>query len=148
MFNPFSRSSKDDFPSTRISESSDEFAETRISESSSDDFAETQISVNHEEIEDIPPKISRLTEDIVIDKPTRVGSLESQVPTNIYALFHDLQFPKITSYLTYILEQKSINAVKDEYTALETALFYGYTPVIEFLLFYFPETQVNRLDNF
>lgn len=148
MFNPFSKSSKDNFPNTHISESSDEFAETRISEGSSDDFAETQVNLSHEEIEDLPPKIKRLTEDIVIDKPARTASIESQVPKNIYALFHDLQFPKITSYLTYILEQKSINAVNDGYTALETALFHGYTPVIEFLISHFDETQVNRLDNF
>ncbi len=156
MINFFSKSTKpDDFAKTHMGANAQSFAETLVSVSDrdgpptillhdwSDSFSETLISQSEEDLKDIPTQVRKSTEAVLAHEPT---GIESQVPKNIYSLFYDPLFPKITPYLTYILEQKSMNAKKDDYTALETALYNGYTPVVDFLLSHFDEVLINRRD--
>ena len=85
-------------------------------------------------------RVRRIVEDNKERKKTTIP-----VPKEIHDLFHDSGVIKEMRDFLEFIPKYWINVIKNDSTALEMALYYGYGPIIEFLLS-FPEIDVNRCD--
>lgn len=93
----------------------------------------------------ITQRTSQVAKNRVLDilDSQKISSEDIVIPEKISRLFFDPQFSNITPFLKYIIQQGTVNAIREDSTALEVALYHGYLPVVDFLLL-FPEILINR----